>query len=255
MLMSSAKISRRKKNLHQETTGTRPWYNKYLHIYTMKTKLDHLVIAADNLEKGVAYVRERLGVDIPYGGVHMKMGTHNHVMRLGDDIFLEVIAINPDIDPPERPRWFGLDDPFVRRQISEQPVLLSWVVNTKDIMNFLQQTTFSFGKAELLSRNNLSWYFALPDDGRLLAGGMLPYAIEWQTDIHPSIDMVDCGCRFQGLEIYHSHSVWLHSVLQSIEAESLVNISTLPPNTAPYLKAYINTPNGVKELCGGFDKH
>lgn len=221
----------------------------------MKTKIDHIVIAAKNLEQGTAYVREYLGVDIPYGGVHMKMGTHNHIMQLGNDIFLEVIAINPDIDPPERPRWFGLDDPFVRRQIIEQPGLLSWVVNTGNIDDFLRHSSVSFGKAELLSRNNLNWYFALPDDGRLLAGGMLPYAIEWQTDIHPSTNMIDCGCRFESLEIYHSHPLWLHSILRSIGAENLVKVNSLPPNQTPYLKAYIKTPNGVKELRSDFYKH
>ena len=127
---------------------------------------------------------------MPYGGVHEKMGTHNHVLQLGGNVFLEVMAINPDTEPPENPRWYGLDDPYIRRQIKAQPTLLTWVVNTKNIEKLLQQTTFEFGKATLLSRGNLSWYFGLPDDGRLLAGGMVPYVIEWQTDRHPSEYMV-----------------------------------------------------------------
>jgi len=81
----------------------------------MGTRIDHLVIGADNLEQGISFVRERLGIDIPYGGVHPQMGTHNHLVQLGNDIFLEVIAINPDMEPPNAPRWFGLDDPFIRR--------------------------------------------------------------------------------------------------------------------------------------------
>ncbi|NQU62711.1 MAG: VOC family protein [SAR324 cluster bacterium] len=36
----------------------------------MGTRIDHLVIGADNLEQGVSFVRELLGIDIPYGGVH-----------------------------------------------------------------------------------------------------------------------------------------------------------------------------------------
>lgn len=71
----------------------------------MQTRIDHLVIGAATLFQGVAYVKECLGVDIPYGGVHMTMGTHNHLMKLGDEIFLEVIAINPDIERIEHPRW------------------------------------------------------------------------------------------------------------------------------------------------------
>ena len=59
------------------------------------TKIDHLVVGAANLSAGVEYVNRLLGVDIPYGGEHEKMGTHNHIMQLGSRLFLEVIAINP----------------------------------------------------------------------------------------------------------------------------------------------------------------
>lgn len=97
----------------------------------MQTRIDHLVIGAADLIQGVQYVKECLGVDMPCGGAHEKMGTHNHLMRLGGDIFLEVIAVNPDDDPPENLRWYGLDDPYIRRQIQSQPIFLTWVVNTE----------------------------------------------------------------------------------------------------------------------------
>ena len=169
-------------------------------------------------------------------------------MRLGNDAFLEIIAVNHDIEPPERPRWFGLDDAFIRQQIEQQPSLLTWVVNTQDIKALMSQSTFSLGKAELISRGNLNWYFGLPDDGRLLAGGMLPYAIEWQTDKHPSANMADLGCRLSGLEIYHPYPRWLQSALSSIGALDLVKVHALPKNEVPYMLATINTPAGIKEL-------
>lgn len=224
----------------------------------MKTRIDHLVVGALNLNQGVSFVKEILGVDIPFGGVHMQMGTHNHLVQLGDDIFLEVIAINPDIDPPGAPRWFGLDDPFIRRQIEKQPVLLTWVVNTKDIKEFVQKAIVSFGKPELIRRGELSWYFGLPDDGRLLAGGMLPYVIEWKTDSHPAANMADAGCRLQSLEIHHPFPQWLQSVLESIDASDLVKVHALPKNEFPYLIAHINTPGGEKKLQSNvdmFNKH
>ena len=214
----------------------------------MQTKIDHLVIGAATLTQGVSYVKDHLGVDMPYGGVHTKMGTHNHLMRIGNDAFLEIIAVNHDIEAPNRPRWYGLDDPFIRQQIEIHPSLLTWVVNTRNIKNLIRQSTFSLGKAELISRGNLSWYFGLPDDGRLLAGGMLPYAIEWQTDKHPSANMADLGCSFYNLEIYHSNPRWLQSALSSVGALDLVKIKALPNTEAPYMIAYINTPYGIKKL-------
>jgi len=214
----------------------------------MQPRIDHLIIGAATLEQGVAYVKEKLGVDIPYGGVHEKMGTHNRLMQLGDEVYLEVIAINPEIEPPEFPRWCGLDDPHMSRQLMKQPTFLTWVVNTNDIENLLRRAVFDFGESRLLSRGNLSWYFGLPDDGRLLAGGMLPYVIEWRTDSHPSANMVDTGCRFNGLEIHHPYPLWLRSVLESIGAADLVRIHPLQKNRPPYLVAHIETPEGKKDL-------
>ena len=214
----------------------------------MQTRIDHLVIGAADLPQGVAYVKECLGVDIPPGGEHVDMGTHNHLMRLGDHVFLEVMAINPEMEPPAQPRWFGLDDPYVRRRIEAQPALLAWLVNTPNIERLLQQAEFPFGKAELMSRGPLSWYFGLPQDGGLLDGGMLPYVIEWRTDFHPAIKLADRHCLFQRLDIYHSHPAWLHAVLTSIGAAEQVTIHPLPPNRTPYLAAYIDTPSGIKEL-------
>jgi hypothetical protein len=152
----------------------------------VSTAIDHLVVAAETLEQGVDYIQHTLGVDIPFGGEHPKMGTHNRLMQLGDALFLEVIAINPNAPAPKQPRWFGLDDAYVRRSLEDGPALLAWVVNTDNIKSLMQKARFDFGQPEPISRGNLSWYFGLPDDGRLLAGGMLPYLIEWQSYQDPA---------------------------------------------------------------------
>ncbi|MEJ2040370.1 MAG: VOC family protein [Desulfosarcinaceae bacterium] len=214
----------------------------------MKPRIDHLVIGAQTLEQGVAYVKETLGVEMPFGGVHVQMGTHNHLMRLGPDSFLEVLAIDPEATPPASPRWYGLDDPFVRRRIERRPALLAWVVNTDDIGALVKQASISLGSPELLRRGKLSWYFGVPDDGRLLAGGMLPYVIQWLADAHPAANMADGGCRLRSLEIYHPFPSWLEAVLGSIGASDLVKLHALPPNEVPFLKAEITTPGGEKIL-------
>jgi hypothetical protein len=214
----------------------------------MKTRIDHLVVGALNLQQGVSYVKEVLGVIMPYGGMHVQMGTHNHLMQLGKDVFLEVISINPDIDPPKAPRWYGLDDPFIKRQIEKQPVFLTWVVNTKNINKFIQKASVSFGTPELISRGELRWHFGVPDDGRLIAGGMLPYVIEWQTDHHPASNMADEGCRLKSIEIHHPLPFWIKSVLESIDASALVKVHALPKNEVPHLIANIDTSSGERKL-------
>ena len=74
-------------------------------------EFDHLIIGAHTLEQGAAYIEELLGVKPQAGGRHAAMGTHNMLLRLGARAYLEIIAIDPAGETPQRPRWFGLDDP------------------------------------------------------------------------------------------------------------------------------------------------
>lgn len=214
----------------------------------MSARLDHLAVGAASLEQGVGYIREHLGVDIPRGGEHPLMGTHNHLMRLSGDTFLEVIAVNPDAPTPDRPRWFGLDDPAVHASLEQCPRLLTWVVNTPDLVRLGAKTSFSFGEPVSVSRGDLNWHFGLPDDGRLLASGTLPYLIQWHTETHPANRMADLGCTLRQLELYHPQTDWLASVLADIEANGLVKLAPLAADSAPFLVAHIDTPTGLKTL-------
>ncbi len=217
----------------------------------MKTSIDHLVIGARDLDTGIDAARKWLGVEIPFGGSHKKMGTHNALMKLGDDLFLEIIAVANKMTPPKRPRWFGLDDPHIRYRIACHPTLLSWVVNTDDLAGLLEQADCAMGKAELFTRANLHWLFSLPGDGRLIAGGMMPYAIEWLTSPHPAAAMPDLGCNLSGLVLHHNQPEWLYAALRSIGAEKLVTIQPVEHDKTPYMEALINTPGGQKIISNG----
>jgi Glyoxalase-like domain len=210
--------------------------------------LDHLVIAANTLEQGVDYVRKSLGVEIPMGGLHQTMGTHNHVMQLGNDAYLEVIAIDPAAEAPVQPRWFGLDDALLRAAIRQQPRLVTWVMNTTDIHQQVDTTGFDIGTPTALSRDKLKWEIALTDDGRLLAGGMLPYCIQWHSSPHPSQGMADLDCLLQNLTIHHNRPRWISARLDAIGASHLVDVEALADSETPYLSASIDTPKGKVTL-------
>lgn len=214
----------------------------------MTTRMDHIVIAAAHLEQGVDYVREKLGVEIPKGGEHPSMGTHNHLMQLGRDTFLEVIAVNPAAPPPLRPRWFGLDDPAVQHSLVKEPRLLTWVVNTTDLVGLQAKMAFALGDVTPLTRGELSWLFAVPEDGRLLAGGLLPHVMQWQTEFHPSKNMADLNCQLLNLTIHHPYAPWLESILEGLQASDLVTVKSLTEAGQAYISAELQTPNGVCTL-------
>lgn len=211
-------------------------------------RIDHIVIAADSLEQGVEYIQDELGVTIPKGGFHATMGTHNHLMQLGNEAYLELIAINPDAEVPSHPRWFGLDEAMMRESIRQSPRLITWVMNTTDINKIKQMANYDIGQPTELQRNQLRWQIALTDDGRLLGNGLLPYVIQWHSQPHPSNGMADLGCRLESLNIYHNRAEWLNASLDSIGAENLVEVKALDDSEAPYLSVEIETPLGIKTL-------
>ncbi len=224
-----------------------------------RCRIDHLIIGAETLEQGVQFVKETLGVDVPPGGKHSAMATHNHVMSLGDDVYLEVIAADhsaaAQIERLHQPRWFALDDPYIKQRLSESPTLLTWAVNTPNIHQTLEAARWHGGDALRLSRGELSWSFAMPEDGRLHAAGVLPYIIQWHIDEHPSRQMQDNGVRLDGLCIEHPHAEWLSDCLRSVGADGLVTVESLQPHESPRLKARFSLggddSSQTVELCSG----
>lgn len=169
--------------------------------------LDHLVVAAGRLEDGIAWVADALGAEIPPGGRHAIMNTHNAVARLDapghDAVYLEIIAIDPEAGPPQRPRWFGLDDPALQARLAASgPFLHHWVVRTDDITAATLHDPACFGEVLTMRRGDLSWQIAVRDDGNLLFGGAMPSVIQWSAGPHVSRRMADCGLTLVGLEVY-----------------------------------------------------
>lgn len=88
----------------------------------MKNKIDHFAIGADSLEQGIAAMKQQLGVDVPRGGKHDAMSTHNCVMQAGNESFFELISIDTDAPAdPGRVRWFTLDDPNTQSKLKKRP--------------------------------------------------------------------------------------------------------------------------------------
>ncbi len=211
-------------------------------------RLDHIVVAAASLEQGVEFLRGRLGVDLPAGGRHQTMATHNCLMQLGDERYLELIAIDPAAPMPAQPRWFSLDDRHLRAALEERPRLIAWVMNTPDIHGLAARTGVEIGTPTRLSRDGLRWEITLPEDGRLLAHGMLPYCIQWHSKPHPARAMADLGCRLDALCIHHNRADWLRARLAALGAADLVRVEPLPDDEAPYLEARLDTPAGPVTL-------
>ncbi|OYW58048.1 MAG: hypothetical protein B7Z31_08625 [Rhodobacterales bacterium 12-65-15] len=89
-------------------------------------RIDHLAVVAGRLGDGVALVEQALGVTMAGGGKHALMATHNRLLGLGD-LYLEVIAPDPNAPAPDRPRWFDMD------RFTGPPRLTHWIAATDDL--------------------------------------------------------------------------------------------------------------------------
>ncbi|MEQ8666899.1 MAG: VOC family protein [Rhodospirillales bacterium] len=207
-------------------------------------KLDHLAVVARSLEAGIDHVRSRLGVTVLAGGRHAFMGTHNAVMRLGndggDDAYLEIIAVDPDAPQPDRPRWFGLDEPLER-----DAALLHWVVATDDIDAALGDAIPESGAATPAARGNLVWSISIAEDGRLPMGGAFPTLIEWRSRPHPAGSMADLGCSLASLTVRHPDIERVAAFLDGRLADPRVRLAR---GDAVRLIAEIDTPSGRRVL-------
>lgn len=208
--------------------------------------LDHLVVTAFSLEAGATYVRDILGVDPQPGGEHPRMATHNRLLRLGDAMYLEVIAPNPLAPPPSRPRWFGLD----RLRHDSPPALGAWVVRSTDIQAATSVASEALGAVETMNRGALDWLITIPADGSLPLGGAAPALIEWRVPTHPASQLEDHGLSLIELEIAHPEPGRVARLLAALELDAPVSVSAAPVGVAARLIARIDTPQGQRVLGG-----
>jgi len=207
--------------------------------------LDHITVAALSLDEGVAWAQERLGVEIPRGGQHPLMGTHNHLLRLADDLFLEVIAPDPSAPAPARPRWFGMDAPSTRQALGQSPRLWTWVARTGSLGQALREVDGSFGPAIPVTRGALSWLIGVPDDGSMPFDGAFPTLIEWPEGPHPASRMAERGCSLLRFTVQHPQAARIAARLEPHMSDARV---LFEPDPIGRFLAEIQTPNGVRVL-------
>ena len=169
----------------------------------MVTALDHLIVAASSLADGVDYLARLTGVAPRPGGKHVAMGTHNALLRLGDRIYLEVLAVDPDGVKPARPRWFDLDDPTLQAELRECPRLIAWAARTDDIDGAVARCPVPLGPVHPFERGEYRWRITIPDDGKRPANGLAPTLIQWDVAAHPADALPESGVALAAMAGTH----------------------------------------------------
>ncbi len=206
--------------------------------------IDHLVVTSRSREEGIAYISTLLGVSPQMGGNHPQMGTHNALLRLGDAMYLEVIAIDPKAPAPGRTRWFDLD----HLKPPARPRLATWVIRADDVHDAVRKSPVPLGPVEIMVRDSLKWQITIRRDGTLALDGAAPSVIQWSTDEHPAAGLKETGCALIELEVRHPEAKILGDLLDKLGFSGPVVLVAPPKGERSGLVARIRTGSGIRVI-------
>lgn len=204
-------------------------------------RVDHLVYAAADLDRGIAEIERLLGIRASIGGRHPLWGTRNALVSLGPRAYLEIIA--PDLEqmPRSGARPFGLDGRDSSR-------LVGWAAKGSQLAG-LREAALRHGVelGPVLSGSRtqsdgvvLSWM--LTDPGWVVADGIAPFFIDWGASPHPALRSPP-GATLVGLRGEHPDADRVGQMLRVLGIDLPVSSGLVPA-----LLARIDCPQGRIEL-------
>jgi hypothetical protein len=205
------------------------------------SKVDHLVFTAPTLEQGLDKIEELLGVRPVPGGRHPEFGTHNALLSLGANTYLEVIAPDPDLPTPSGGLLF-------EGYFKSPPRLARWVLRNEHIEELVKAArtgglnlgSVSEGNRETPDGSILSW--ELTDPSIVPLDGAIPFVISWGNTPHPA-SAAPIGGALVDLQIEHPEP---DKVRESLDLLG-VKLAVKKANNAR-LVAKVETEHGVVEL-------
>jgi Glyoxalase-like domain len=215
---------------------------------TTSAALDHIVVGTSDLTRGKVWLEKFFGVTMSDVGTHTRMGTHNRLLSLGANVYLELIAIDPEGKPPFMKRWFGLDTLDVQERIAQKPRLLGWVARTSNIDALTEKTGGVLGGVHPMERGDFKWRITIPEDGYPVESGLIPTLIQWDVSQHPCERLPDQDIRLTWMEAAHPNPAKVRYLLEEIGVKNAVTLTPSPPYAGMTMCAHIQTPSGTKTL-------
>jgi hypothetical protein len=207
-------------------------------------KLDHLVYAVPDLESAVDAFSRQLGNAPAFGGRHEGVGTHNAILPLAGERYVELIAADPTRPAPNQPRPFGLDT-------LQNSRLVTWAVRSRNIeadTTRARARGYDPGIVFEMSRKQpdgetLSWQLSLRAEP--LGDGLLPFVIDWGSAQHPGlVHATDSGsCALSVFSAEHPDPQPIRDALDALGVELRV-----VSGKTPRLAARLDGPAGAIDL-------
>jgi hypothetical protein len=200
---------------------------------TPAAQIDHIMLGIDDLDRGVQAFEQATGVKPVYGGKHPR-GTHNALVSLGDGTYVEIIAVQKGVKPPDD--YTGLAQLHTLTPIG-------WAVSSKDgaqLRSRLEAAGMAVTEAAPGSRTTpagktLSWQtFGLKDNF-----DEAPFFIVWSAQTaHPSTTS-PTGCKLQQWRIAGPQRKDLEQLSRALDLRVAVADAK-----ATYMRLALTCPKG-----------
>jgi hypothetical protein len=205
-------------------------------------KLDHLVYAVPDLESAIDRFSRQLGSVPVLGGRHEGLGTHNAILPLAGETYVELMAADPTLPAPDTARPFGLD-------LLQGPRLVTWAVRSRNIEADAKRSLergYDPGIVFEMSRKQpcgqtLNWKLSLRREA--LGDGLVPFVIDWGSARHPAAAADSIPCALSNFSAQHPDPQPVRDALAALGVELSVDRASTPS-----LRARLTGPAGVLEL-------
>jgi hypothetical protein len=204
--------------------------------------IDHFMLGYYDLAKGIEWFKRHTGIEPVFGGRHPGRGTQNAMVSLSPNVYLEIIA--PDPDQPVNVFTEQLE------QIKTVPALITWAMATNDIQRLktemqndkISPSDIVEGSRKREDGSTLKWkmFYAKTTDTRYFFPSAIPFFIEWEhTPFHPA-QTSPSGCTLLSFTAHHPEAT---RYVQSLRRSSL-NIPFIKDDDMR-MNLSINSPQGI----------
>lgn len=203
-------------------------------------RLDHLLWAVPYRSTGIAELERLTGVRAAIGGQHLGEGTHNALAALGDDVYLEIIAPDPELSPG------GLS-----RKIDHvtEPSLELWSARTRSAEETVEAALAAGLTAEpqAMSRktpdgSELRWKLVWLSGHDF--GPLVPFFIDWLDTPHPAT-RAPSGLELATFVVQSPRAAALAALFEALGVSQPVE-----EGARDRLVAEIDSPQGRLRLAG-----
>jgi hypothetical protein len=177
--------------------------------------IDHIIYAAPDLERAIGDLIGAYGVSPRRGGRHPGYGTQNALIRLGAEMYLELVGIDPEQSVPISQRLFALGE-------ASAPRYVTWCARAARPLAETVAAANAAGVdlAEIVSMSRarpdgsvIAWTMTSPFAKR--KDGVLPFYIDWGRAAHPA-SALPAGLSLVSLTAVHPDADRIRAILAAL---------------------------------------